>query len=236
MENSLPCVYLVDSGGAFLPKQADVFPDKYHFGRIFYNQANMSASNIPQISVVCGSCTAGGAYVPSMSDETIIVKNNGTIFLGGPPLVKAATGEIVSAEELGGSTVHTELSGVADHLATNEYEAFRMTRDIISTIGDRKGDDNGGVSTSWEEPFYDTNELGSILPIDAKQSIDIRYLIARIVDGSRFQEFKQNYGKTLVTGFASIMGQQIGIIANNGILFSESSLKVSKREKTRKRR
>jgi 3-methylcrotonyl-CoA carboxylase beta subunit len=224
MENDLPCVYLVDSGGAYLPRQAQVFPDKFHFGRIFYNQAHMSAKNIPQIAVVCGSCTAGGAYVPSMSDETVIVRNNGTIFLGGPPLVRAATGEVVSAQDLGGAVVHTHTSGVADHLANSELEALRLARDIVATLG-RKAivpDDDASV---WEEPLFEQNELGGILPVDSKQPIDIRAVLARILDGSRFQEFKKNYGTTLVTGFGKIMGQDVGVIANNGILFSESAMK-----------
>lgn len=223
MENHLPCIYLVDSGGAYLPQQAEVFPDKFHFGRIFYNQANMSARNIPQIAVVCGSCTAGGAYVPSMSDETIIVQRNGTIFLGGPPLVKAATGEVVSAEELGGAYVHTSKSGVADHIANTERDALRRTRDIIATLGRRETISSANVS--YEDPFYPTSELRGIIPVDPKQSFDIRLIIARIVDGSRFHEFKEMYGPTLVTGFAKVMGQDVGIIANNGILFSESALK-----------
>jgi 3-methylcrotonyl-CoA carboxylase beta subunit len=221
MENHLPCIYLVDSGGAYLPEQANVFPDKYHFGRIFYNQANMSANNIPQISVVCGSCTAGGAYVPSMSDETIIVKGNGTIFLGGPPLVKAATGEVVSAEDLGGAIVHTSKSGVADHLAITEQQALRRTRDIIASLGRPISIEN----TPYDEPLYPSSELRGIIPIDPKQSLDVRLIIARIVDGSRFHEFKEKYGTTLVAGFAHIMGQEVGIIANNGILFSESAMK-----------
>jgi len=220
---------LVDSGGAFLPRQADVFPDKYHFGRIFYNQATMSAHGIPQIAVVCGSCTAGGAYVPSMSDETVIVQGNGTIFLGGPPLVKAATGQVVTAEELGGAHVHTHTSGVADHLARDEHEALRMTRDIVSNLGQgvRIGEEDTTTNhgSGWEEPLYDGAELGGILPVDAKQSWDVRLVLARILDGSRFHEFKKNYGTTLVTGFGRIMGQEVGIIANNGILFSESALK-----------
>jgi 3-methylcrotonyl-CoA carboxylase beta subunit len=226
-ENSLPCIYLVDSGGAYLPRQAEVFPDKYHFGRIFYNQANMSARGIPQISVVCGSCTAGGAYVPSMSDETIIVRSNGTIFLGGPPLVKAATGEVVTAEDLGGAVVHTSTSGVADHLASNEEEAMRMTRDVVSCLGRPPSSEAGAppALSSWEEPLYDPSELGGIFPVDAKQPVDVRLVIARVVDGSRFHEFKKNYGSTIVTGFARIMGQDVGIIANNGILFSECALK-----------
>jgi 3-methylcrotonyl-CoA carboxylase beta subunit len=224
MENHLPCIYLVDSGGAYLPQQAEVFPDKFHFGRIFFNQANMSANNIPQISVVCGSCTAGGAYVPSMSDESIIVQRNGTIFLGGPPLVKAATGEVVTADELGGANVHTTKSGVADHMASTEYDALRRTRDIIATLG-RKQHLADTTSTTFDEPFYPTEELRGIIPVDPKQSFDIRLIIARIVDGSRFHEFKQLYGPTLVTGFAQVMGQDVGIVANNGILFSESALK-----------
>ena len=222
LENDLPCIYLVDSGGAYLPQQAQVFPDQGHFGRIFYHQAVMSARNIPQIAVVCGSCTAGGAYVPSMSDETVIVQNNGTIFLGGPPLVKAATGEVVSAEELGGAVVHTSTSGVADHLAATEIEALLKTRDIVASLGRQE---QGKSTTTWEEPLYDAHELGGLVPVDSKQSMDIRLVLARILDGSRFHEFKKNYGSTLVTGFGKIMGQDVGIIANNGILFSESALK-----------
>lgn len=221
MENRLPCIYLVDSGGAYLPEQADVFPDKHHFGRIFYNQAHMSSMAIPQISVVCGSCTAGGAYVPSMSDENIIVKGTGTIFLGGPPLVKAATGEVVSAEELGGANIHTQISGVADHLAENELAALRMARDIVASLGMPSMTKTG----HWDEPLFDTRELGGILPVDSKQTMDVRLLLARILDGSRFHEFKKHYGSTLVTGFGKIMNQDVGIIANNGILFSESALK-----------
>lgn len=222
LENDLPCIYLVDSGGAFLPRQADVFPDERHFGRIFYNQSTMSAKNIPQISVVCGSCTAGGAYVPSLSDETIIVQGNGTIFLGGPPLVKAATGEIVSAEDLGGAAVHASKSGVADHWASDEEEALRMARDIVAGLGRPS---RFATNPPWDEPLYEPSELGGVVPVDAKQPLDMRLVIARIVDGSRFQEFKRHYGTTLVTGFARIMGQQVGIVANNGILFSESALK-----------
>jgi 3-methylcrotonyl-CoA carboxylase beta subunit len=225
MENHLPCIYLVDSGGAYLPAQADVFPDKYHFGRIFYNQANMSANNIPQISVVCGSCTAGGAYVPSMSDETIIVTGNGTIFLGGPPLVKAATGEVVSADDLGGATVHTSKSGVADHIAVSEQHALHITRDIVATLGRPTMSTSIKNDVMYDEPLYPSSELRGIIPMDPKQSFDIRLIIARIVDGSRFHEFKEKYGTTLVTGFAQIMGQEVGIIANNGILFSESAVK-----------
>jgi 3-methylcrotonyl-CoA carboxylase beta subunit len=231
-ENNLPCIYLVDSGGAYLPQQADVFPDKYHFGRIFFNQATMSSRNIPQIAVVCGSCTAGGAYVPSMSDETIIVRGNGTIFLGGPPLVKAATGEVVTAEDLGGAQVHTSTSGVADHMAHTEEEALRMTRDIVASLGRQPSEPSfvssstsSSSSSSWEEPLYPPHELGGVLPVDAKQPVDVRFLLARILDGSRFHEFKSNYGTTLVTGFGKIMGQDVGVIANNGILFSESAVK-----------
>ena len=222
MENNLPCIYLVDSGGAYLPRQAEVFADKYHFGRIFYNQANLSSKNIPQIAVVCGSCTAGGAYVPSMSDETVMVEGNGTIFLGGPPLVKAATGEEVSAEELGGARVHCTTSGVADHMASNEEDAMRVTRDIVSSLGRPPMETPVG---NFEEPLFDVKELAGVLPIDPKQPMDVRFVLARILDGSRFQEFKKSYGETLVTGFGKIMGQDVGIIANNGILFSESAMK-----------
>lgn len=232
MENDLPCIYLVDSGGAFLPKQAEVFPDRDHFGRIFFNQANMSARNIPQVAVICGSCTAGGAYIPSMSDESIIVQGNGTIFLGGPPLVKAATGEEVSADDLGGARVHAEISGVVDHMAPNEEDALRIARDVIANLGRRpesSSSPSGGTTTTtttpWEEPLYGPHELGGVVPVDSKKSVDVRLILARILDGSRFHEFKANYGKTLVTGFGKIMGQDVGIIANNGILFSESALK-----------
>ena len=227
MQNDLPCIYLVDSGGAYLPQQADVFPDRDHFGRIFYNQAIMSSRNIPQIAVVCGSCTAGGAYVPSLSDETIIVRNNGTIFLGGPPLVQAATGEVVTAEDLGGAVVHTQTSGVADHMANTELEALQKTRDIIASLGRQRRRQSPQTMTNppWEEPLYDPLELRGIIPVDPKQSFDVRQVIARTVDGSRFHEFKASYGTTLVTGFAQIYGQDVGIVANNGILFSESSLK-----------
>ncbi len=223
IENRLPCVYLVDSGGAFLPMQAEVFPDKEHFGRIFYNQAIMSAQKIPQVAVVLGLCTAGGAYVPAMSDEAVIVKGNGAIFLGGPPLVKAATGETVSAEELGGADVHCRKSGVADHYAADEEEALRIARNIVENLNTRK--DVALDVTSPEDPQYDPQELYGILPSDLKKSFDVKEVIARIVDGSRFHEFKALYGVTLVTGFARIMGYPIGIIANNGILFSESALK-----------
>lgn len=220
-ENNLPCIYMVDSGGAYLPKQAEVFPDKLHFGRIFYNQAHMSALGIPQIAVVCGSCTAGGAYVPSMSDETVIVRGNGTIFLGGPPLVKAATGEVVSAEDLGGAEVHTTTSGVADHAAAGEQEALVLTRDIVASLGQSPLP----AVPEYEEPLFDPEELGGVVPVDTKQPMDVRLVLARILDGSRFHEFKRKYGTTLVTGFGKIMGQDVGIIANNGILFSESALK-----------
>ncbi|KAG7356663.1 carboxyl transferase [Nitzschia inconspicua] len=227
LENDLPCIYLVDSGGAFLPKQAEVFPDRDHFGRIFFHQAQMSARNIPQIAVICGSCTAGGAYIPSMSDESIIVQGNGTIFLGGPPLVKAATGEEVSAEELGGARVHAEISGVVDHMAANEDEALCMARTAMAHLGrpDEISSGSSLTSSAWEEPIYDPSELGGVVPIDSKKTFDVRLILARIVDGSRFHEFKANYGKTLVTGFGKIMGQDVGVIANNGILFSESALK-----------
>ncbi len=222
-DNHLPCIYLVDSGGAFLPLQAEVFPDREHFGRIFYNQARMSALGIPQIAAVMGSCTAGGAYVPAMSDEVVIVKGNGTIFLGGPPLVKAATGEEVTAEELGGADVHTRLSGVADYFAEDDREALAIVRDIVSHLGACR-------TAPWElatpeEPRYDPQELYGILPRDSRKSYDVREVIARIVDGSRLHEFKARYGTTLVCGFAHIMGIPVGIIANNGILFSESALK-----------
>jgi len=223
LENNLPCLYLVDSGGAFLPLQDEVFPDKLHFGRIFYNQAQMSARGIAQISIVFGSCTAGGAYIPAMSEETVMVKNQGTIFLGGPPLVKAATGEDVTDEELGGADVHCRISGVSDHLAADEKGAIRIARNIVENLKHTVKADLGAVAP--EEPAYDPRELYGILPTSLKKSFDSREVIARLVDGSRFHEFKKNYGATLVTGFARIMGQQVGIIANNGILFSESSLK-----------
>ena len=231
MENNLPCIYLVDSGGAFLPRQAEVFPDRDHFGRIFYNQANMSSRDIPQIAVVCGSCTAGGAYVPAMSDETVIVRGNGTIFLGGPPLVRAATGEVVSAEDLGGADVHCSISGVADHLAEDELHALRIARDIVFNLNDPSSVSAstifGATGKEWEEPKFDPSELGGIIPCDMKKAFDVRKIIARIADGSRFHEFKAKYGTTIVTGFASLYGQPCGIIANNGILFSESSLKAA---------
>jgi acetyl-CoA carboxylase carboxyltransferase component len=222
-QNRLPCIYLVDSGGAFLPLQADVFPDREHFGRIFYNQAMMSAERIPQIAAVMGSCTAGGAYVPAMSDETIIVRNQGTIFLGGPPLVKAATGEIVTAEELGGADVHTRISGVADHFAEDDIDALRQVRSIMANLN-RSHPDYADRSVP-SEPLYPADEIYGLVPTDLRSAYDVREVIARVVDGSRFHEFKSAYGTTLVTGFARIMGFPVGIIANNGILFSESALK-----------
>lgn len=228
LENRLPCIYLVDSGGAFLPKQDEVFPDKEHFGRIFYNQAQMSAKGIPQIAVVCGSCTAGGAYVPAMSDETVIVKGNGTIFLGGPPLVKAATGEEVSAEDLGGADVHTRLSGVADHFAETEEEALQITRNIVEGLNYQSEGSLAGQKSSVDEskdPQYSPNELYGVIPKDTRTPFDIREVIARLVDNSEFSEFKARYGTTLVCGFAKIHGHKVGIVANNGILFSESSMK-----------
>lgn len=220
-ENHLPCIYMVDSGGAFLPLQDQVFPDKEHFGRIFYNQATMSAMGIPQIAVVMGSCTAGGAYVPAMSDETIIVRNQGTIFLGGPPLVKAATGEVVSSEDLGGGDVHTRLSGVADYLADNDEHAISIARDIVANLGK----DKQKPPTDFAEPLYDAKELYGVIPTDSRQPFDIKQIIARLVDGSEFHEFKARFGTTLITGFAKIYGMNVGIIANNGILFSESAQK-----------
>ena len=222
-ENRLPCIYLVDSGGAFLPMQDEVFPDKEHFGRIFYNQARLSAENIPQIAVVMGSCTAGGAYVPAMCDESIIVKEQGTIFLGGPPLVKAATGEVVDAETLGGADVHTSISGVADHLAENDAHALEIARNIVFNLNRKKT--IGLALQTPQEPLYSSSELYGVIPKDTRKPFDIREVIARLVDGSEFQEFKARYGKTLVCGFAHIHGYPVGIIANNGILFSESALK-----------
>src|SRR5471032_2545439 len=222
-QNKLPCIYLVDSGGANLPNQDDVFPDRDHFGRIFYNQANMSAKGISQIAVVMGSCTAGGAYVPAMSDESIIVKNQGTIFLGGPPLVKAATGEVVSAEDLGGGDVHTRLSGVVDHLAQNDAHALGIARSIVGNLNRTKQ-----VPVALQEPKpprYDPKSMYGVIPVDTRKPFDIREVIARIVDDSAFDEFKARYGTTLVCGFAHIWGHPVGIIANNGILFSESALK-----------
>jgi 3-methylcrotonyl-CoA carboxylase beta subunit len=223
LENRLPCIYLVDSGGAYLPLQDEVFPDKEHFGRIFYNQARMSALNIPQIAVVMGSCTAGGAYVPAMCDESIIVRGQGTIFLGGPPLVKAATGEIVDAESLGGAEVHTAISGVADHFAENDEHALAIARDIIANLNRKKPQQLALQAPS--APLYDVQELYGIVPKDARRPFDVREIIARLVDGSAFQEFKARYGKTLITGFAHIHGMPVGIVANNGILFPESALK-----------
>ena len=225
LENRLPCVYLVDSGGAFLPLQADVFPDRDHFGRIFFNQARMSAEGIPQIAVVMGSCTAGGAYVPAMSDETVIVKGTGTIFLGGPPLVKAATGEEVTAEELGGADVHTRLSGVADYYAEDDEHALHLTRTIVSTLHTAKT--LPADLTTLEEPAYDPAEIYGIVSADVRRPYDVREIVARLVDGSRFDEFKERYGTTLVTGFARLHGFLIGIVANNGVLFSESALKAT---------
>nr|WP_245973915.1 carboxyl transferase domain-containing protein [Thermomonospora umbrina] len=223
LHNRLPCVYLVDSGGAFLPEQDEVFPDREHFGRIFFNQANMSRQGIAQIAAVLGSCTAGGAYVPAMSDEAVIVRGQGTIFLGGPPLVKAATGEVVTAEELGGGELHARTSGVTDHLAEDDAHALRIVRDIVATLGPRE-------PRPWdvappEEPAADPEELYGVVPADPRTPYDVREVISRVVDGSRFQEFKREYGATLVTGFARIHGHPVGIVANNGILFAESALK-----------
>ncbi len=225
LDNRLPCVYLVDSGGAFLPLQAEVFPDREHFGRIFFNQARMSAERIPQIAAVMGSCTAGGAYVPAMSDETIIVKGTGTIFLGGPPLVKAATGEEVTAEELGGADVHTRLSGVADYFAEDDAHALAICRTIVSTLNTVKP--LPADLTAPEDPRYDPAEIYGIVNADIRKPYDVREIIARLVDGSRFDEFKERYGATLVTGFARLHGFLVGIIANNGVLFSESALKAT---------
>lgn len=223
LHNHLPCVYLVDSGGAFLPRQDEVFPDREHFGRIFYNQATMSARGIPQIAAVLGSCTAGGAYVPAMSDEAVIVREQGTIFLGGPPLVQAATGEVVTAEELGGGDVHARSSGVTDHLASDDAHALRIVRSIVETLGPR-------TPAPWqvlpaEEPALDPGELYGVVPDDLRTPYDVREVIGRIVDGSRFSEFKKEYGTTLVTGFAHVHGHPVGIVANNGVLFSESAMK-----------
>ena len=223
LENRLPCIYLVDSGGAFLPKQDEVFPDRDHFGRIFYNQARMSAAGIPQVACVMGSCTAGGAYVPAMSDETVIVRDQGTIFLGGPPLVKAAIGEIVTAEELGGGELHSRVSGVTDHLAENDAHALQIVRDIIGTLPVPS-------ATAWDvvetrEPRIAESELYGVVPTDVQSSYDVREVIARLVDGSELHEFKKEYGTTLVTGFARLHGHPVGIVANNGVLFSESALK-----------
>jgi 3-methylcrotonyl-CoA carboxylase beta subunit len=224
-ENNLPCIYLVDSGGANLPNQADIFPDREHFGRIFYNQANMSAVGIPQIAVVMGSCTAGGAYVPAMSDETVIVRNQGTIFLGGPPLVKAATGEVVSAEDLGGADVHSRRSGVTDHYAQDDTHALAIARRIVTTLNRQKRPDV--AMRDPVEPAYDINELDGIVPPSLSTQYDVREVIARLVDGSVFDEFKKLYGTTLVCGFAHVWGMPVAILANNGILFSESALKAA---------
>jgi 3-methylcrotonyl-CoA carboxylase beta subunit len=223
MQNRLPCIYLVDSGGANLPNQDDVFPDREHFGRIFFNQANMSAQGIPQIAVVMGSCTAGGAYMPAMSDESIIVKEQGTIFLAGPPLVKAAIGEIVSAEELGGGDVHTRLSGVADHLAQNDTHALAIARASVANLNWNKA--HGQRLVPPRPPLFPAEELHGVIPVDTKKPYDVHEIIARIVDASEFDEFKARYGATLVTGFAHIEGMPVGIVANNGVLFSESALK-----------
>jgi 3-methylcrotonyl-CoA carboxylase beta subunit len=224
-ENRLPCIALVDSGGAFLPMQDEVFPDREHFGRIFYNQAQLSARGVPQIALVMGSCTAGGAYVPAMSDETVIVKGTGTIFLGGPPLVKAATGDEVTAEELGGADVHTRLSGVADHFAEDDLDAIAIMRNIVENLRLEKREPNS--RTDPEEPLFDPKELYGVLPQDVRKPYDVHEVIARIVDGSRFQEFKERYATTIVTGFARIFGYEVGILANNGVLFSESALKAT---------
>ncbi len=223
LENRLPCVYLVDSGGIFLPYQAGTFPDRDHFGRIFYNQARMSALGIPQISIVMGSCTAGGAYVPAMSDETVIVRRQGTIFIGGPPLVKAATGEEVTDEDLGGADVHCRISGVSDYYALNDEHALEIARNIIETLDPPKKFELDMAQP--EEPYYDPEEIYGLVPKDLRKPYDIREVIARLVDGSRFQEFKELYGPTIVCGFARIMGYPVGILANNGVLFSQSSLK-----------
>jgi acetyl-CoA carboxylase carboxyltransferase component len=224
-ENHLPCIYLVDSGGAFLPMQSEVFPDREHFGRIFYNQAQMSALKIPQIAVVMGSCTAGGAYVPAMADESIIVKNQGTVFLAGPPLVKAATGEQVTPEELGGAEVHCRKSGVTDHLVGNDTEAIQLTREIVSHLN--RTSPTPVERSAIEDPLYDPQELAGIIPTHLRQPFDIREVIARTVDGSQFHEFKPLYGSTLICGFAHIWGYPVGIVGNNGILFSESALKAT---------
>ncbi len=225
MQNHLPCVYLVDSGGAFLPLQDEIFPDRDHFGRIFYNQARMSAMGITQVAVVMGSCTAGGAYVPAMCDENVIVKNQGTIFLAGPPLVRAATGEEVSAEELGGGDVHTRLSGVCDHLADDDAHALEIARSIFANLGPKQV--SAPPQEEPEDPYYDPEELYGIVPQDPRKPYDVREVIARLVDGSRMHEFKSRYGTTLVTGFARLYGYLIGIVANNGVLFSESALKAT---------
>ncbi|MBP9887419.1 MAG: methylcrotonoyl-CoA carboxylase [Leptospiraceae bacterium] len=225
MENRLTCIYLVDSGGAFLPKQDEVFPDKDHFGKIFFNQAQMSAKGIAQIAVVMGSCTAGGAYIPAMCDESIIVKGNGTIFLGGPPLVKAATGEIVTPEELGGADVHCRTSGVTDHYAEDDFHAIEITRSIVKTLN--LTPKNNSNTITYKEPLYPSEEIYGIIQRDTRKSYEVKEIIARLVDGSEFQEFKKLYATTIVTGFATIYGYPVGIIANNGVLFSESALKAT---------
>ncbi|HET9325898.1 MAG TPA: carboxyl transferase domain-containing protein [Candidatus Eisenbacteria bacterium] len=227
LENRLPCVYLVDSGGAFLPLQAEVFPDRDHFGRIFFNQARMSALGIPQLAIVMGSCTAGGAYVPAMSDEAVIVRNQGTIFLGGPPLVKAATGEEVTAEELGGGDVHTRISGVADHLADDDGHALEIARDIVAHLSGATSKRPRLDFREPEPPRYDPQEIYGLLPRDLRTPYEVREVIARLVDGSRFHEFKARYGATLITGFAHLHGMPVGILANQGVLFSESALKAT---------
>src|SRR6202045_3452869 len=224
-ENRLPCIYLVDSGGANLPNQDEVFPDREHFGRIFYNQATLSAAGIPQIAVVMGSCTAGGAYVPAMSDESVIVRNQGTIFLGGPPLVKAATGEVVSAEELGGADIHARISGVVDYYATDDNHALGICRRIVANLNAGKRPEPALIAS--REPVSDPAELDGLVPADPRKQFDVRAVIARLVDGSEFDEFKALYATTLVTGFAHLGGIPVGVIANNGILFSESALKAA---------
>jgi 3-methylcrotonyl-CoA carboxylase beta subunit len=224
-QNNLPCIYLVDSGGAYLPNQDEVFPDRDHFGRIFYNQANMSAQGLPQIAVVMGFCTAGGAYVPAMSDQCIIVRNQGTIFLAGPPLVKAATGEVVSAEDLGGADVHSRLSGLVDYVVENDSDAIAQTRQILSSLHSSDHENTNRNVKEYQEPLFSIEDVYGIVPCDMRRPYDIREVISRIVDGSEFDEFKQLYGKTLVCGFAHIHGHLVGIVANNGILFSESALK-----------
>jgi 3-methylcrotonyl-CoA carboxylase beta subunit len=225
LQNNLPCVYLVDSGGAFLPLQDEVFPDRDHFGRIFFNQARMSALGIPQVAAVLGSCTAGGAYIPAMSDEAIIVRQQGTIFLGGPPLVKAATGESVTAEELGGGDLHSRISGVTDHLAHDDAHALQLVRNIVATFGPRA--ERPWTARETIEPMYPTSELGAVVAVDSRTPYDVREVIARLVDGSEFHEFKQEYGNTIVTGFAHLHGHPVGVVANNGVLFSESAQKAA---------
>ncbi|MGH7840645.1 MAG: carboxyl transferase domain-containing protein [Candidatus Binataceae bacterium] len=227
LENRLPCVYLVDSGGAFLPLQAEVFPDREHFGRIFYNQAQMSAAGLAQVAIVMGSCTAGGAYVPAMCDENVIVREQGTIFLAGPPLVRAATGEVVSAEELGGGDVHTRISGVSDHLADDDEHALEIARNVFENLGLRRDPSTALEQEAPEEPYYDPAELYGVISADPRKPYEVREVIARMVDGSRMHEFKPRYGATLVTGFARIHGYPVGIVANNGVLFSESALKAT---------